>query len=112
MRELALTPSNLNRLSDRLSQMRGAAMKLGQMFSMQSEDLLPPELARALATLRADACAMPRSQLRRVLAWEHTTVAACRNKEARAQKSGVLRWGLMRPDPKECEAKSRIGGFG
>ncbi len=28
-----------------------------------------------------------------MLAWERTTVAACRNQEARAQKSGGLRLG-------------------
>jgi predicted unusual protein kinase regulating ubiquinone biosynthesis (AarF/ABC1/UbiB family) len=62
---------NAAHLAERLARLRGAAMKLGQMFSMQSEDLLPPELARALATLRADAYAMPRSQLRRVLGREY-----------------------------------------
>ena len=62
---------NAAHLADRLARLRGAVMKLGQMFSMESEDLLPPELARALAALRADAYAMPRSQLRRVLGREY-----------------------------------------
>jgi predicted unusual protein kinase regulating ubiquinone biosynthesis (AarF/ABC1/UbiB family) len=62
---------NAARLADRLARMRGAAMKLGQMLSMESEDLLPPELARALAGLRSAAYAMPRSQLRRALGREY-----------------------------------------
>src|SRR4029453_15524930 len=62
---------NAARLADRLARLRGAAMKLGQMFSMESEDLLPAELARALDVLRADAYAMPRSQLRQVLGREY-----------------------------------------
>ena len=68
LREQALTPSNLNRLSDRLSQMRGAAMKLGQLLSMDAGHLMPPELAQLLARLRNDAHAMPLSQLEPVLA--------------------------------------------
>jgi predicted unusual protein kinase regulating ubiquinone biosynthesis (AarF/ABC1/UbiB family) len=62
---------NAARLADRLARLRGAAMKIGQMFSMESEDLLPPEFARALAGLRSAAYAMPRSQLRRVLGREY-----------------------------------------
>lgn len=68
LREQALTPANLNRLSDRLSQMRGAAMKLGQLLSMDAGHLMPPELAHLLARLRNDAHAMPLSQLEPVLA--------------------------------------------
>ena len=66
-----LSARNAARLADRLARMRGAAMKLGQMLSMESEDLLPPELARALASLRSAAYAMPRSQLRRALGREY-----------------------------------------
>lgn len=67
----AFTPGNLNRLSDRLSQMRGAAMKMGQLLSMDAGHLLPPELAHIIAGLRNDAHAMPLSQLEPVLskAW-------------------------------------------
>ncbi|MDP7572012.1 MAG: AarF/UbiB family protein, partial [Myxococcota bacterium] len=68
---LLVTQANAERLTHRLSGMRGAAMKLGQLLSMEGEDLLPPEVASALLMLRADADAMPPSQLRRVLgrAW-------------------------------------------
>ncbi len=68
---LFVTQENAQRLAKRLSGMRGAAMKLGQMLSMEGEDLLPPEVADALSVLRADGDAMPASQLRRVLgrAW-------------------------------------------
>jgi predicted unusual protein kinase regulating ubiquinone biosynthesis (AarF/ABC1/UbiB family) len=68
---LFVTPENAQRLAKRLSGMRGAAMKLGQMLSMEGDDLLPPEVAEALSVLRADGDSMPTSQLRRVLghAW-------------------------------------------
>ena len=67
MRDLVLTPGNVGRLADRLSHLRGAAMQLGQMISMDAGDLLPPELAAILAQLRSQAHRMPPEQLRRVL---------------------------------------------
>ena len=42
-------------------------MKLGQLLSLQGDDLLPPALREALADLRATPHFMPESQLRRVL---------------------------------------------
>ncbi len=58
------------RLADGLSELRGAAMKLGQLLSLHGEELLPPELARALARVRNQADFMPEAQVRRVLARE------------------------------------------
>lgn len=66
-----LTPGNARKLAEGLSQMRGAALKMGQMLSMESEDLLPPEFARALAPVRDGANGMPLAQLRRVLGREY-----------------------------------------
>ncbi len=66
-----LSGANAKRLARRLSQLRGAAMKLGQLLSLESADILPPEFAEALATLRASADTMPSSQVRRVLGREY-----------------------------------------
>jgi len=52
-RDLLLTPGNLTRVADRLAHLRGAAMKLGQMISLDSGDFLPPELSEILARLRS-----------------------------------------------------------
>ncbi|NNC38299.1 MAG: AarF/ABC1/UbiB kinase family protein [Acidimicrobiales bacterium] len=68
--DLLLTPKNAQKLTHQLSNMRGAAMKIGQMISMDSGDFLPKEFADILARLRADAQHMPRSQLMRVLTQE------------------------------------------
>ncbi len=65
--DLLLTPANARRVAAKLAQMRGAAMKVGQLLSMDAGDLLPRELAEVLSLLRADARSMPESQLRRVL---------------------------------------------
>ena len=70
MGDLLLTPANAARVADQLSHLRGAAMKLGQMISMDAGELLPPELTQILARLRDNAHHMPPAQLERVLAAE------------------------------------------
>jgi predicted unusual protein kinase regulating ubiquinone biosynthesis (AarF/ABC1/UbiB family) len=66
-----LTATNAEKLARRLAGMRGAAMKMGQMLSMESADILPREFTDALATLRDSANRMPRSQVRGVLGREY-----------------------------------------
>jgi predicted unusual protein kinase regulating ubiquinone biosynthesis (AarF/ABC1/UbiB family) len=66
-----LSADNARRLAARLARLRGGAMKLGQMMSLQGTDLLPPEFAQALAILRAQAAPMPQAQLRGVLGREY-----------------------------------------
>ncbi len=73
LNDLVLTPGNVGRLTERLSHLRGAAMKLGQMLSMDAGDALPPELSAILAKLRENADFMPPRQLDRVLAEEWGT---------------------------------------
>ena len=70
-RSAFLNARNAQRLAERLAHLRGAAMKLGQLLSLEGDDLLPPEFAQALAVLRAGANAMPPAQLARVLAREY-----------------------------------------
>lgn len=71
VRDLVLQPKNIEHLADKLSQLRGAAMKVGQLLSMDAGDLLPPELSQLLEKLRSNALPMPYSQLTTVLetAW-------------------------------------------
>ena len=66
-RDLLMTPSNIRRVADELAKMRGAAMKVGQLISMDSGEFLPPELADIMARLRAEADFMPPRQLKQVL---------------------------------------------
>jgi predicted unusual protein kinase regulating ubiquinone biosynthesis (AarF/ABC1/UbiB family) len=63
IKDLLLTPGNALRVADQLAQMRGAAMKVGQMISMDAGDMLPAELADLLARLRSDAKSMPEKEL-------------------------------------------------
>jgi predicted unusual protein kinase regulating ubiquinone biosynthesis (AarF/ABC1/UbiB family) len=65
--DLLLTPGNAARVTDQLSRLRGAAMKLGQMISLDAGELLPPELTAILARLRDSAHFMPPAQLQNIL---------------------------------------------
>ncbi len=65
--DLLLTPANAIKVTHQLSQLRGAAMKIGQLMSMDAGELLPPELSDILGQLRAEAQHMPRGQLQAVL---------------------------------------------
>ncbi|MBC7180760.1 MAG: AarF/ABC1/UbiB kinase family protein, partial [Roseovarius sp.] len=51
--DLLLTPATARRVTRDLGQMRGAAMKLGQMLSMDMGLVLPPEMTAIMAALRA-----------------------------------------------------------
>jgi predicted unusual protein kinase regulating ubiquinone biosynthesis (AarF/ABC1/UbiB family) len=68
---LFLSPGNARRLAERLSEMRGAAMKVGQLLSMEAGDYVPREFTDVLAGLRDNAHIMPMLQLARQLegAW-------------------------------------------
>jgi len=68
---LLLTPANAGVLAERLSEMRGAAMKVGQLISMDSGQVLPAQFGEALAQLREQAHYMPLGQVAAVLkaAW-------------------------------------------
>lgn len=67
MRDLLLTPTNMTRVVDELAKMRGAAMKMGQLMSMDTGDMFPPELTQIMARLRDDAHIMPPKQLKSFL---------------------------------------------
>jgi predicted unusual protein kinase regulating ubiquinone biosynthesis (AarF/ABC1/UbiB family) len=67
MRALVLTPGNARRISERLAEMRGAAMKIGQLLSMEGGQILPREITDQLALLRENANTMTRSEVHSVL---------------------------------------------
>jgi predicted unusual protein kinase regulating ubiquinone biosynthesis (AarF/ABC1/UbiB family) len=69
--QLLLTPGNARRLAERLSTLRGAVMKVGQLMSMDGHGVLPPEFAELLVSLRDRAHVMPATQLAEVLEREY-----------------------------------------
>lgn len=73
VKDLLLTPGNMLKVAEQLAQMRGAAMKIGQLISMDAGEVLPAELSEILARLRSDAIAMPEKDLDALLRkqWGH-----------------------------------------
>ena len=69
--QLMLTPGNARRLAERLSTMRGAVMKVGQLMSMDGHGVLPPAFADLLGSLRDHAHIMPATQLADLLEREY-----------------------------------------
>lgn len=58
-----LSESNAERLAVALCRMRGAALKLGQLLSIQDESVVPPHVQQALERVRQGADVMPQAQL-------------------------------------------------
>ncbi|XP_030499317.2 protein ABC transporter 1, mitochondrial [Cannabis sativa] len=62
-----LSEKNAERLALALCRMRGAALKIGQMLSIQDESLVPAPILAALDIVRQGADVMPKNQLSQVL---------------------------------------------
>lgn len=57
----------MDRIAKKFSQMRGAALKIGQMMSFQDDKVLPRELYQILARVQNSAHYMPQRQLDKVM---------------------------------------------
>ncbi|KAJ3923489.1 ABC1-domain-containing protein [Lentinula edodes] len=66
-RSVLLTDANIGRLVSKLSQMRGAALKLGQFLSIQDTHLLPAEVDAVFRRVQDSAHYMPDWQMEQVL---------------------------------------------
>lgn len=67
LKSLILSDSNVDRITKKFSQMRGAALKIGQMMSFQDETVLPKELYTILSRVQNNAHYMPQRQLDRLM---------------------------------------------
>ncbi|EPY53945.1 atypical/ABC1/ABC1-A protein kinase Abc1 [Schizosaccharomyces cryophilus OY26] len=65
--DVLLNQRNIEVLVNKLSQMRGAALKLGQMLSFQDSKMFPGHIAHILERVRDSAHAMPDKQLEKVM---------------------------------------------
>lgn len=63
-----LSAGNMDRLVAKLSRMRGAALKMGQMLSFQDSKMLPGPIQEVLLRVQDNADYMPASQRNKVLA--------------------------------------------
>ncbi|KAG5724102.1 hypothetical protein E4T56_gene14613, partial [Termitomyces sp. T112] len=62
-----MTEANIKRLVSKLSQMRGAALKLGQFLSIQDTHVLPPEVDQIFRRVQDSAHYMPDWQMEKVM---------------------------------------------
>ncbi|KAH8420585.1 hypothetical protein KR009_011709 [Drosophila setifemur] len=67
MREALLSPANAERIVDTLCKVRGAALKIGQILSIQDTSVVSPQLAKAFERVRQAADYMPDWQVERVM---------------------------------------------
>jgi len=58
-----MTPANISRLVEKLSKMRGAALKIGQFLSIQDTHMLPKDVEEVFRRVQDSAHYMPNSQL-------------------------------------------------
>ncbi|KAJ5752151.1 Protein ABC1 [Penicillium odoratum] len=65
---IMFSAGNMERLVAKLSKMRGAALKLGQMLSIQDSNMLPEQIQQVLQRVQDRADYMPASQRNKVLA--------------------------------------------
>lgn len=68
MRQMFLSPANIDRMARKFSKMRGAALKVGQMLSFQDNLVLPAEIQQVLLKVQNLANYMPHAQLEQVMA--------------------------------------------
>lgn len=95
-----LSEANMTRIVDTLCRVRGAALKLGQMMSIQDETLLHPDLLRILERVRQSADFMPVWQMERVMRKEigedwKTKMASFEDKPFAAASIGQVHKGVL-----------------
>ncbi|XP_022122354.1 atypical kinase COQ8B, mitochondrial [Pieris rapae] len=62
-----LSPANAERIVDTLCKVRGAALKLGQLLSLQDESMIPSDLQKIFERVRQSADFMPTWQVEKVM---------------------------------------------
>ncbi len=103
-----LTAASAERLAARLARLRGAAMKLGQLLSLEGEDLVPPEFA-ARARRRC-ARARPRCRARSCVACSDASGAAAGRARFARFDVGADRRRVDRPGaPRARRGRPRAG---
>lgn len=70
IKSVLLSPRNIELMARKFSQMRGAALKVGQMLSFQDNSVLPPDVQQILLRVQNNAHYMPADQLEKTISFE------------------------------------------
>ncbi|XP_072464350.1 atypical kinase COQ8B, mitochondrial isoform X3 [Notamacropus eugenii] len=109
-----LSEANAERIVRTLCTVRGAALKVGQMLSIQDNSFISPQLQRIFERVRQSADFMPQWQMMRVLEEElgrnwRTKMASLEEKPFAAASIGQVHQGVL-PDGTEVAVKIQYPG--
>ncbi|BET01424.1 ABC1 family [Nesidiocoris tenuis] len=109
-----LTSANVERIVSTMCKVRGAALKIGQLLSIQDSEIIPPALQAAFERVRQSADFMPTSQVEGVLKRElgdewRSRFVEFDMKPFAAASIGQVHWGKL-PDGTEVAVKIQYPG--
>lgn len=113
---LVLTPGNVERLVKSLSQMRGAALKIGQQLSFQDSRVFPPEIQQIFSRVQNSANYMPADQLHKVLNkelgsnWRNDLFSSFEDKPIAAASIGQVNTAVLRDSYEPVAIKVQYPG--
>uniref|UniRef100_A0A8C9U714 Coenzyme Q8B n=1 Tax=Scleropages formosus TaxID=113540 RepID=A0A8C9U714_SCLFO len=109
-----LSEANAERIVDTLCKVRGAALKIGQMLSIQDNSFISPQLQKIFERVRQSADFMPSWQMKKVLVEElgpdwHDKLASFEEKPFAAASIGQVHHGVLH-DGREVALKIQYPG--
>lgn len=116
LKEAVFSPNNAERIVDTLCKVRGAALKLGQILSIQDSNVVSPQLVKAFDRVRQAADYMPDWQVEKVMLAEmgpdwRSKLTKFEEKPFAAASIGQVHRGTM-PNGMEVAVKIQYPGVG
>lgn len=109
-----LTPANAERIVNTLCKVRGAALKIGQILSIQDNSIISPHLQKAFERVRQSADFMPKWQVEKVMTSElgpdwRSQLKSFEEKPFAAASIGQVHLAVL-PDNREVAMKIQYPG--